>query len=285
MGDVGTMRRAGAAGGRVSSLENCSCRHVLRRRVDGRRSGRARLRAAAAISPRSATLHRGSLTLDHVARFIDARSVPIACRTSRPPSIARTAGDPFIIVNAIDSLVAPTARGRGARRMAMCHVARGHRPRAAGTLGEVITRHVDHLDPLERESAEAADRVAPEFAATSVAAALEQRVEHVPRRVLGPLADAGRPHRRRRRDGPFRCGRATYRFRHPLYADLIAQQAPMLRQLRVVQRLSPRPRHRLTRPRAVAREVPVRSVGRERHDMAWRPGSCVPTMTAFLLRR
>jgi hypothetical protein len=38
--------------------------------------------------------------------------------------------------------------------------------------------------------------------------------------------------------GQARAAQTTYRFRHALYADLIAQQAPMLRQLRVVERVS-----------------------------------------------
>ena len=114
------------------------------------------------------------------------------------------------------------------------------------TLAEVIARHVDHLDPSEREALEAAAAVGVEFTASAVAAALEQKVEYV-RRVLGPMARRGHllvavgavgAAGAVGSAGPTRVAQTTYRFRHALYADLIAQQAPMLRQLRVVERLS-----------------------------------------------
>jgi predicted ATPase len=106
-----------------------------------------------------------------------------------------------------------------------------------GTLGEVIARQVDHLDSLEREALEAAAAVGLEFTVSSVAAALQQKVEHV-RTVLGPLARRGHLIVTVAAAGPSRGPLTTYRFRHALYADLIAQQAPMLRQLRVVERVS-----------------------------------------------
>ena len=83
---------------------------------------------------------------------------------------------------------------------------------------------------------EAAAAVGLEFTAALVAAALEQKVEYV-RRVLGALARRGHLIVLSGAVGPAPALHA-YRFRHALYADLIAQQAPMLRQLRVVQRLS-----------------------------------------------
>ena len=115
-----------------------------------------------------------------------------------------------MMVNAIDSLVTRqlvVEERDGWRRDASHEAIARALPE---TLGEVITRHVDHLDPVERESLEAAAAVGLEFAAASVAAALEQRVEHV-RRVLGPLARRGHlivaagatdhPARHRRRTG------------------------------------------------------------------------------------
>ncbi len=196
-----------------------------------------RLRAAAAIAPRSATLALGSLTLEHVARYIDARFGP-ECLSDLAPAVHHaTGGNPFMMVNAIDSLVTRqlvVEERDGWRRDASHEAIARALPE---TLGEVITRHVDHLDPLERELLEAAAAVGLEFAAASVAAALEQRVEHV-RRVLGPLARRGHLIVAVGATDHSGAAQATYRFRHPLYADLIAQQAPMLRQLRVVQRLS-----------------------------------------------
>ncbi len=196
-----------------------------------------RLRAAAACEPRSVTLTLGSLTLEHVARYIDARFGP-ECLSDLAPAVHHaTGGNPFMMVNAIDSLVARrlvVEDGDGWRREASHEIIAQALPE---TLGQVIARHVDHLDPQEREALEAAAAVGVEFAASSVAVALDQRVEHV-RRVLGPLARRGHLIVAVGTTGPSRDGQVTYRFRHALYADLIAQQAPMLRQLRVVERLS-----------------------------------------------
>ena len=195
-----------------------------------------RLRAVAATAPRAATLPLGSLTLEHVARYIDARFGPDCLSELAPAVHQATGGNPFMMVNAIDSLVA---------RRLVVEDANGWRPDASyeviaralpETLGEVIARHVDHLDPSEREALEAAAAVGLEFTAASVAAALEQKVEYV-RRVLGALARRGHLIVLAGAAGSALASHA-YRFRHALYADLIAQQAPMLRQLRVVQRLS-----------------------------------------------
>ncbi len=196
-----------------------------------------RLRAAAAIAPRSVTLPLGSLTLEHVARYIDARFGP-QCLSDLASAVHHaTGGNPFMMVNAIDSLVTRrlVVEEHDGWRRAESHeaVARA----LPDSLSELIARHVDHLDPVERETLEAAAAVGLEFEAASVAAALEQRVEHV-RRVLGPLARRGHLIVAAGATRPSRTAQATYRFRHALYADLIAQQAPMLRQLRVVQRLS-----------------------------------------------
>jgi DNA-binding winged helix-turn-helix (wHTH) protein len=196
-----------------------------------------RLRAVAATTPRSVTLPLGSLTLEHVARYIDARFGPDCLSELAPAVHHATGGNPYMMVNAIDSLVA---------RRLVVEEATGWRPDASpevivgalpDTLAEVITRHVDHLDPAEREALEAAAAVGLEFTAAAVAAALEQKVEYV-RRVFGALARRGHLIVLAGGTGPTYASPATYRFRHALYADLIAQQAPMLRQLRVVQRLS-----------------------------------------------
>jgi predicted ATPase len=195
-----------------------------------------RLRAVAAKAPRAATLPLGSLTLEHVARYIDARFGPDCLSELAPAVHQATGGNPFMMVNAIDSLVA--------RRLVL-EDKNGWRPDAShaiiaralpDTLGEVIARHIDHLDPLEREVLEAAAAVGLAFTAASVAAALEHKIESV-RRVLGALARRGHLIVLSGAVGPAPALHA-YRFRHALYADLIAQQAPMLRQLRVVQRLS-----------------------------------------------
>ena len=202
-----------------------------------------RLLSVGAASPRSAMLLLGSLTLEHVARYVDARFGP-ECLSELAPAVHQaTGGNPFMMVNAIDSLVARQLvvleDERWRREASLDDIARA----LPETLADVIARHVDHLDPSEREALEAAAAVGLEFTAAAVADALQQKVEYV-RRVLGPMARRGHVFvgvgetTAAGSASPRRVAQTTYRFRHALYADLIAQQAPMLRQLRVVERLS-----------------------------------------------
>ena len=202
-----------------------------------------RLLSVGAASPRSAMLLLGSLTLEHVARYVDARFGP-ECLSELAPAVHQaTGGNPFMMVSAIDSLVARQLvvleDERWRREASLDDIARA----LPETLADVIARHVDHLDPSEREALEAAAAIGLEFTAAAVADALQQKVEYV-RRVLGPMARRGHlfvgvgETTAAGSASPRRVAQTTYRFRHALYADLIAQQAPMLRQLRVVERLS-----------------------------------------------
>jgi len=193
-----------------------------------------RLAAAASRAPRSMTLPLGSLTLEHVGRYLDARFGPDCLSNLAPAVHHATAGNPFMMVNAIDNLV---TRGLVVEES-------GAWRREAAI--EVISRHVDHLHPAEREALEGAAAVGLEFTAETVAVALQQSIEYV-RRVLAPLARRGHLIVVA---GPPSVG--SFRFRHALYADLIAQQAPMVRQLRVADRLSR------------AREIAARDAARRR---------------------
>ena len=83
--------------------------------------------AAAANAPRSITLPLGCLTLEHVVRYIDARFGPECLSELAPAVHYATGGNPFMMVNAIDSLVSAPAGRRGARRMAAGGFARGDR--------------------------------------------------------------------------------------------------------------------------------------------------------------
>jgi predicted ATPase len=211
---------------------------------------RQRLEAAATRAPQSMTLPLGCLTLEHVVRYIDARFGP-ECLSELAPAVHQaTGGNPFMMVNAIDSLVTRglvvAARGEWRREASLDIIART----LPETLGEVIARYIDHLDLAEREALEAAAVVGLEFTASAVAAALEQKVEYV-RSVLAPLARRGHLILTVAA-GPSRAAQPAYRFRHALYAELIAQQAPMLRQIKVVERLT-----RL-------RELASRDLGRRR---------------------
>ena len=136
---------------------------------------------------------------DAPARQLDARArgavrrraVWPECLSELAPAVHQaTGGNPFMMVNAIDSLVARRLvvleDERWRREASLDDIARA----LPETLADVIARNVDHLDPSEREALEAAAAVGLEFTAAAVADALQQKVEYV-RRVLGPMAPAG----------------------------------------------------------------------------------------------
>jgi predicted ATPase len=104
------------------------------------------------------------------------------------------------------------------------------------TLAEAVSRQLDQLDPSEREVLEAASVVGLEFNAGSVALALGRRIEQV-RLLLGPLARRGQLIVHSGANGS-RGAQDAYRFRHALYAEVVSERAPMLRQLRVAERFS-----------------------------------------------
>jgi predicted ATPase len=104
------------------------------------------------------------------------------------------------------------------------------------TLGDAIARRVDQLDASERETLEAAAAVGPEFSAGAVATALDSTVEYA-RRMLGSIARRGELIVAVPNDATLQPIQGLYRFRHALHAEVIAQRAPMLRQLRAVERV------------------------------------------------
>ncbi len=152
-----------------------TCATASGRRASGRSSA---LLAAAAIAPRSLRLALG--IADARARGALHRR---ALRSRMPVGDGAavheaTGGNPFMMVNAIDSLVArrlvvETRADGGATSSHECHRPRACRKRSA----EVVARHFDHLDPREREALEAAAAVGLEFTASAVAVGLEQKVE------------------------------------------------------------------------------------------------------------
>jgi predicted ATPase len=196
---------------------------------------RQRLTTAAGTSPRCATLSLGPLTLEHIERYVDARFGP-RCLSELAPAVHQaTGGNPFMMVSAIDSLVARrlvVEDASGWRREGSLETIARALPE---TLGEAVGRQLDHLDAQEREALEAAAVLGLEFTASSVAVVLQGPVEQV-RTVLGALARRGQLIVAAA--GTARSAHAAYRFRHALYADVIAQRAPMLRQLQIARRAS-----------------------------------------------
>jgi predicted ATPase len=196
-----------------------------------------RLLHLATANPRCTTLTLGPLTEEHVTRYIDARFGP-DCLSDLSASVHQaTGGNAFMMVSAIDSLVARKLVIREAdgwmREGSIQTIARA----LPETLGEAVVRQLDQLDAREREALEAAAAIGLSFTASAVAVALQSRVEEV-RRVLGPLSRRGHLIVPAGGTDASRPVQGSYRFRHPLCADVIAQRAPMLRQLRLAERLN-----------------------------------------------
>jgi predicted ATPase/DNA-binding winged helix-turn-helix (wHTH) protein len=200
---------------------------------------RAKLRLTSAFgsNPRRLTIELGPLTVAHVNRYVDARFGP-GCVSELASSVHRaTSGNPYMVVNAFDSLVARGLVAEGAdgwRREAPLQRIAEALPE---TLSESIAQQLDQLDARERETLEAAAAIGTEFTSSTVAFALEAKVEAV-RSVLGPLARRGQLIVPAIEPGSPRTVQDAYRFRHALHADVIAQRAPMLRQLRITERVN-----------------------------------------------
>jgi predicted ATPase len=197
---------------------------------------RQKLIRTASENDRCAQLTMGPLTVEHVGRYVDARFGP-DCLSEIAGAVHRaTGGNAFMMVSAIDSLVA--------RRLVVRDATGWHREAPLEsiakalpeTLGDAIARQVDQLDASERETLEAAAAVGLEFSAGAVATALDSTVEYA-RRMLGAIARRGELIVTVPNDATMRPIQGLYRFRHALHAEVIAQRAPMLRQLRAVERV------------------------------------------------
>ena len=187
--------------------------------------------------PRKQTLELGPLTVEHVARYVDARFGP-DCLTELAASVHQASyGNPHLVVHAFDTLVARGLVARGAdgwrRQAPIAAIARA----LPETLGESIAQELDQLEPREREVLEAAAAVGPRFTIAVVAAALQSRPDTV-RAVLAPLARRGQLIVPDSEAGSTHLGTDAYRFRHALHADVIARRAPVMRQLRFSERVS-----------------------------------------------
>ncbi|HET7216783.1 MAG TPA: hypothetical protein VFJ02_01985, partial [Vicinamibacterales bacterium] len=199
-------------------------------------AGRLAFRAAWTRTPPIAL---GPLTVDQIAACLDARYGP-----RRPPSIAplihtATAGNAALVAALLDGLDARGLSTSGLWR-------RGAREPIASWLVAIlrafIIRQLDQLDADEARVLEAAAAVGGEFTAADVGSILAESVEEA-RAILRTLARRG--HVIAVAAAPAREWRAEerYRFRLPLYADLVAERAPQLRQQQLAQRASRLARH------------------------------------------
>jgi DNA-binding winged helix-turn-helix (wHTH) protein len=196
-----------------------------------------RLMSPSEAGPRKQAFELGPLTAEHVERYVDARFGP-GCLTDLAASVHEsTYGNPSLVVEAFDSLVARglvvEAPGGWQRTLPVDAIVRA----LPETLSESVVQQLDQLEPREREVLEAAAAVGKDFSTGMVAAALDARPGLV-RELLTPLARRGQLIVPTRERGAARAAKDGYRFRHALYADVIAQRAPMMRQLRIAERVT-----------------------------------------------
>lgn len=214
-------------------LIGTTCEH------DGTRASAsvARLASYMKTAPSCVVLELGPLSAEQCTRYVDAR-FGRGCLTDFAPILHEvTGGNPRLMSTAVDGLVA-----RGLVR----HTAERWRCDSpldvlAGAVPEIVrdlfAGEIDRLGVDERGVLEAACAVGLEFTSSAVAIAGDLDVVRV-KHVLDPLASRGRVIRSTA-DARQQPGRATtYRFRHALYAEIVADRTPFTQHLRSAGRLA-----------------------------------------------
>jgi DNA-binding winged helix-turn-helix (wHTH) protein len=174
----------------------------------------------------------GPLTVDQIGACLDVRYGP-RCAPSLAATIHdATAGNAAIVAALLDGLDARGFTSSGAWR-------RGVREPVASWIDAVLraaaVRDLDQLDAGEARVLEAGAAAGLEFTAVQAADVLEEPADDA-RRVLRALARRG--HVIAVSSGTLQglAGGPRYRFRLPLYAALVAERAPQLRQRQLAQR-------------------------------------------------
>jgi DNA-binding winged helix-turn-helix (wHTH) protein len=178
----------------------------------------------------------GRLTVDDVVRYLDTRFGRDCLPAIAPVVHALGAGSPLLTVAAADGLVESGAVQRHGYEW-RCHV---EPPVMETLLPELlcpaISGQLAWLSRDELRTLEAASAVGATFTGTQVALALDVDATRVSRaldrlaaRRLLIVAEPGTDGQGRDR---------PYRFRHPVFAHVLAEQAPMIDQIRALQRLA-----------------------------------------------
>jgi hypothetical protein len=176
------------------------------------------------------------LTSAQVARYLDARFCPGRLNDLIAPLHDLTGGNPSMMVAAVDGLiengVLPAHAddpSPGFDTDAMIKV-------LPYVLRDAMSRQIDRLDPDARALLEAASLVGTDITASAVAAVAGADVSHVAQ-VLASLAQRGSMLRPAGNGGVSSHGTdKAFRFRHPMYAHLLAERASVAHRFRATQR-------------------------------------------------
>ncbi len=190
---------------------------------------------------RCLSIRLAPLSQEHVRTYLAERFQSDTIVAIAPVLHRLTAGNPLALVSATDALV---------DRDYFVHEAGGWRSRYSprtleASLPEpildILYWQFDHLGPDDRALLEAAAVVGTEFTPDDVAIAAGFESAAVVARRLESLQGRGFVARRGSGRWASRPEVATYRFLHPLHAEMLASRAPVFQQLRVAERLGRTP--------------------------------------------
>jgi predicted ATPase len=193
-----------------------------------------RLLTTLRATPAAVEIRLGPLTERNIARYLDAR-FGAGCLSSMAPQLREaTAGNPRLMVAALDGIVERglLAESDGSwRRQAPPDVLIDVLPEC---VRPALARQIDDLDPADRALLECAAIVGSDFTADHVGTAADRSPSQVARNLDRLATEGGFVQVRR---PPTRSPERTYRFASPVFARLLADQAPAMQQIRAIQRL------------------------------------------------
>ena len=208
--------------------------------------GPASLQRLMRATSRPRMLNLEPLTSSQVARYLDARFGADRLSDLTYSLHDVTGGNPSLMVAAIDGLIEHGVLPGHADDPSPGFDVDAMITVLPYVLRDAMSRQIDRLDPDARALLEAGALVGIEVTAAAVAAVAGADGSHVAR-VLASLAQRGCMLR------PVGNGSVTshgtvnvYRFRHAMYAHLLAERASVAQRFRATQRLA-RPRDRKAR--------------------------------------
>jgi DNA-binding winged helix-turn-helix (wHTH) protein len=197
-----------------------------------------RLASAMLTATPSLVLNLAPLSAAQAARYVDARFGPGNLTDIAPVLHEVTGGHPGMLVAAAESLIANGVVRRWGQRWQ-----RHLRPDVLvdvlpQLLRDVVAQQLGRLNPEEQRILQAASIVGLEFATPVVAMAAESDAERV-QKVMALLACRGLVIDQAAEEPGRRASRAdTFRFLHPLYAELLSQGAPVALRIRAARYLA-----------------------------------------------
>lgn len=183
----------------------------------------------------------GLLTREAVQEYLRARFPGLAHLEELSRAIHdRTDGNPLFMVNVVDFVSSRVMPGGAGASVDLDAVRQEIASGVPDSLRQMIQKQIDRLTRQERSVLEAASAVSLEFSAVAVAAGLEQAPQQV-EEICEQLAQRRQFLRaagaRRLPDGTVS---ARFAFIHSLYQNVLYDQTPLSRRLRLHQRIAER---------------------------------------------